>query len=376
MAIPRDFPIVDPHIHQWDLTNTPRMLSLPKKLLGWNKTIYESVLNMGAKKADRDYVGKVDYVAYDYLPEDYDLDAAALNISHIVHVEAKWMGKKPIDMANETLWLDQLFSEENNATDIKLGGIVGYAELRDPQVEKVIIAHKQASERLVGLRQMLAWDDSSGIMRYCDKAGISRDPKWREKFSLLEKHDLSFDAWFFHHQLAEMVELANAFPNTRFILCHMGTPIGLGGPYAGYGHTDMERKRILSVWKEGMARVAECPNVSVKLSGFFMPVVGWGYHLRDRKPTHSEIRDSFKPLVDYVIRCFGVDRCMFASNFPMDKVSMSLAKLYSVYWDITEGFTMEEKQKLFHDNAVDFYRIPVKKKSTEPTSKLGAPELV
>ncbi|MCG8671912.1 MAG: amidohydrolase family protein [Pseudomonadales bacterium] len=367
MSLPEDLVIIDPHIHQWDLTNTPRMLSVPKKLLGWNKRLYEGVLNAAAKKADRDYVGKVDYVGYDYLPQHYAQDAIDLNISHIVHVEAKWMAKKPIQVADETAWVDKIFREENNETGIKLGGIVGYAEFRNPNLDQVIKAHIRASERLVGLRQMLAWDDDKGIMRYCDKPGISRDPEWRKHFSLLESHNLSFDAWFFHHQLDEMVALANTFPGVNFMLCHMGTPIGLGGPYASYGHTKQDREEILAIWQKGMAKVAQCPNVSVKLSGFFMPVVGWGYHQRSQPPSTQEVLDSFKPLVDFTIEQFGVDRCMFASNFPMDKVSMSLPQLYEVYGKIVEDYSRQDLQKLFHDNAASFYKIKQKKRAKKPS---------
>ena len=357
MSIPEDFHIIDPHIHQWDLKNTPRVLSLPKQLLGWHRGLYEGVLKVAAKKSDRDYVGKVDYVAHDYLPKDYTQDAASLNISHVVHVEAKWMAKKPMDVVNETRWVQQLFEASSNPCRVDLGAIVGCVELRDREAPGVIQAHKQVSPRLVGLRQMLAWDDDKGIMRYCDKPGIFRDPVWRKHFALLAEHDLSFDAWFFHHQLDEMVELAQAFPETRFVLCHMGTPIGLAGPYASYGHTETEREAIKAKWQAGIARVAECDNISVKLSGFFMPVVGWGYHQREVQPSLQELLDSFKPLVDFVIQQFGIDRCMFASNFPMDKVSLSLKQLYDLYWEIARDFPEAEKQKLFSGNAARFYRI-------------------
>ncbi|MCG8314546.1 MAG: amidohydrolase family protein [Pseudomonadales bacterium] len=355
MPIPGDFHVIDPHIHQWDLLNTPRVLSLPKKLLGWNRKLYEGVVNLAAKQSDRNYVGKVDYVGHDYLPAHYAQDATELNLSHVVHVEAKWMAKTPLDVVDETRWVEQIFRSSQSKID--LGAIVGYVELRDPQAPQVIQAHRQASRRLVGLRQMLAWDDDKGIMRYCDKPRIFRDAVWRKHFELLEQNDLSFDAWFFHHQLDEMVELAQAFPNTRFMLCHMGTPIGIGGPYASYGHSHAKRQAIHSQWQMGMARVAECKNVSVKLSGFFMPVVGWGYHLRSESPQLSELVDSFKPLADYVIQQFGIERCMFASNFPMDKVSLGLKQLYDLYWEITCDLSAADKEKLFRQNAAAFYRI-------------------
>lgn len=358
MAIPADYPIIDPHIHQWDLANTPRVLSLPKKLLGWNRSLYEGIVNLAAKKADRDYVGKVDYVGYDYLPQHYAQDTAQLTITHAVHVEAKWMAKKPLEVVDETRWVAQIFDSANNNTGIKLGGIVGYTELRDPQAAQILKAHKEASDRLVGIRQMLAWDDDKGIMRYCDRPKIYQDATWRKNFALLEAMNLSFDAWFFHHQLDEMVELANAFPKVNFMLCHMGTPIGVAGPFASYGHSEKNRREIYQQWQEGMAKVAECKNVSVKLSGFFMPVVGWGMH-SDNPLNPQQVFDRFKPMVDFVIEQFGVDRCLFASNFPMDKVSLSLQTLYELYWQISEPYSEQDKKKLFFTNAARFYKIPI-----------------
>lgn len=354
VLIPQDFPIVDPHIHQWDLLHTPRVLTWPKKLLGWNQSLYETVLNLGASKADKNYVGGVQHVAYDYLPHHYSADAEALNIKHVVHVEAMWKDSSAFGPVAETQWVEELFTEQPS---VELGAIVGYVDLRHDNADSILAAHKNASGKLAGVRQMLAWDNDKDIMRFGDQPKLSQDRHWRNGFDLLEKHDLSFDAWFFHHQLDEMVALAKAYPNTTFILDHMGTPIGLGGGYASYGGSEEARRRILGQWQEGMARVAECPNVQVKLSGFFMPVVGWGYHLRSQPPSIPEVVDRFRPMVEFVIQQFGVDRCMFASNFPMDKISMSYATLYDVYWTLCTDMCDADKVKLFHDNAKHCYKI-------------------
>ncbi len=354
MLIPEVFSIIDPHIHQWDLVNTPRILSWPKKLLGWNQSLYESLVTLGANKADKDYVGNISHVGYDYLPVNYAADRGQLNISHVVHVEAGWRDNSGFGPVKETQWVASLFSGRREPS---LGGIVGHLDLRGDNVDAVLAAHKRASSKLVGIRQMLAWDADKSIMRFCDQSKMSQDPKWRAGFDLLEKYDLSFDAWFFHHQLDEMVMLAKAYPNTTFILGHMGTPIGLGGEFASYGGSDVARSRVLGLWQEGMAKVAECRNVLVKLSGFFMPVVGWGYHLRDQPPSLAEVVDDLRPMVEFVVGQFGVDRCMFASNFPMDKVSMSLEVLYDVYWSLCEGLSDEDRVKLFRDNAKSCYKI-------------------
>ena len=357
------FPIIDPHIHQWDLLRTPRILSLPRRVLGWNPWLYETVLKLGAKPADRDYVGKVDYVAWDYLPPQYSADAAALPIKQVVHVEAEWRDHSPLGPVGETAWLDRLFDNNlDNSADSQnpgpqLGGIVARADLRSPRLAEVLSAHHNASTKLRGIRQMLASDTDTGIMRFCDRPGLAGDTAWRKGLEQLQPLGLSFDAWVFHHQLNELHRLAKAFPQQQFVLDHMGTPIGLGGPFASYGRNAMAREVILKTWQYGIADLAECPNVAVKLSGLFMPVVGWGFEKRDQPPSAQELLDAFAPICRFVLEHFGVDRCLFASNFPMDKVSLSLESLYALYAATVADLPREDRRKLFHDNAQRIYRL-------------------
>ncbi|CBL46521.1 Conserved hypothetical protein [gamma proteobacterium HdN1] len=354
MTSPLSMPIIDPHIHQWDLWNTPRILSLPRKLLGWNRSLYETTLRLGARKRDRDYVGRLDYVAYDYLPQNYAADAAQLPIQQIVHVEAEWKDHSPLGPAGETAWLEKIFDGVDRP---RLGAIVGHAKLQSPHLNACLQAHLAASKKLTGIRQMLAFDHDRGIMRYCDQPELSRNPRWRLGLAQLADHQLVFDAWFFHHQLGEARELALAFPTQTFVLDHMGTPIGYGGPFASYGHTANDRDRIHKTWQEGMAALAECPNVHIKLSGFFMPVVGFGFEHRTQTPSQQELSDAFTPACRFVLEQFGADRCLFASNFPMDKVSTSLFNLYQLYANSVVDLPYADQRKLFHDNAQRIYRI-------------------
>ncbi|MEZ5510789.1 MAG: amidohydrolase family protein [Gammaproteobacteria bacterium] len=348
------FAIVDPHIHQWDLLHTPRILTWPRRLLGWNPWLYRTVLQLGAKASDRDYVGRPDYVMWDYLPADYAADAAGLPIEQVVHVEAEWRDRSPLGPAGETRWLDQLFGPGQRPG---LGAIVAYADLRRRDLAGLLQAHQNASGRLRGIRQMLAFDSDDGIMRFCNQPGLALDPDFRRGLALLQQYDLTFDAWVFHHQLGEMVQLARAFPAQTFILDHMGTPIGLGGPFASYGRSAAARDVILKTWQYGMLELAECPNVQVKLSGFFMPVVGWGFEHRPEPVSAQELLDAFAPHAHFVLQHFGVERCLFASNFPMDKVSLSLRQLYQLYADTVSGLSESDQRKLFADNARRLYRL-------------------
>ena len=347
------FPIIDPHIHQWDLINTPRILTWPKKLLGWNRYLYDTAIRLGASETDKRYVGRPDYVAHNYLPADYAADAAELPITQIVHVEAEWRDRQGLGPAAETRWVDQLFG----GSAIGVGGIVGYVGLEQPNAEELIAAHIQASERFAGVRQMLAFDLDEGIMRFCPRPYLSRDQHWRRGLALLEQHNLSFDAWFFHHQLDELVALAKAYQGITFVLDHMGTPIGVGGQFSSYGRTLEARDVTLRTWQMHLNELAELPNVMVKLSGLFMPVLGWGFEHRSTPPSQQELLEKAGPLFDFVLQTFGVDRCMFASNFPMDKVSLSLHQLYGFYSALVAAYPEESRRKLFHDNAAQVYGI-------------------
>ncbi len=348
------FAIVDPHIHQWDLLNTPRILSWPRRLLGWNPWLYRKALLLGAKPAERDYVGRPDHVMWDYLPADYAADAVGLPIEQVVHVEAEWGDRSPLGPAGETRWLDGLFPPSAGP---RLGGIVAYADLRRPDVKNLLDTHFAASRKLRGIRQMLAFDTDTAIMRFCDQPALALDVNFRRGLERLQDYSLSFDAWVFHHQLGEMTDLARTFPEQIFVLDHMGTPIGLGGPFASYGRNAQARDVILKTWQYGMAELAECPNVRVKLSGFFMPVVGWGFEHRTTPVARQELLDAYAPHAHFVLQLFGVERCLFASNFPMDKVSLSLAQLYQLYADTVADRSEAEQRLLFADNARQIYRL-------------------
>lgn len=348
------FPIIDPHIHQWDLLRTPRILSWPRRLLGWQPRLYRQVLLWGAKASDRAYVGRPDYVMWDYLPADYGADAAGLPVEQVVHVEAEWRDRSLLGPAGETRWLEGLFAADALP---RLGGIVAYADLRRPDVAQLLQAHRQASPRLRGIRQMLAFDTDRGIMRFCDRPDLMQDAAFRRGLAQLQEQGLVFDAWVFHHQLEELARLARAFPEQTFVLDHMGTPIGLGGPFASYGHSAQARDRILKTWQHGLAVLAECPNVMVKLSGFFMPVVGWGFEHRSAPVPEQELLEALAPHARYVLQCFGVQRCLFASNFPMDKVSLSYQQLYRLYAATVADLTQAEQRLLFAENARRLYRL-------------------
>jgi len=173
---------------------------------------------------------------------------------------------------------------------------------------------------------------------------------FREGYAELGKRGLSFDAWLYHPQIVELIDLVRAFPDTPVILDHFGGPLGIG-PY-----TD-KREEIFSRWCDDIAELALCPNVFAKLGGLVMPINGFDFHKQDRPATSDEIVDATGRYYRHAIDCFGVERCMFESNFPVDKQSCSYTVLSNAFKKMVADASDSEKAALFHDTAARVYRL-------------------
>ena len=180
--------------------------------------------------------------------------------------------------------------------------------------------------------------------------GLLGDAKFREGFAALGRLGLSFDAWLYHPQLTELADLARAFPGVTIILDHIAGPLGIGA-YTG------KKDEVFELWKSGMDELSTCPNVVIKLGGFGMPLGGFEWHKRDAPPSSQDIADVMGPYYFHCIEKFGVDRCMFESNFPVDKVSSSYTVLWNSFKRMTEDFSPSDKAALFRDTAVRAYRL-------------------
>ncbi|PON16790.1 hypothetical protein C2W62_16595 [Candidatus Entotheonella serta] len=172
----------------------------------------------------------------------------------------------------------------------------------------------------------------------------------RQGFDVLQRLGLSFDAWLYSPQLPELTALARAFPDATIVLDHVGGVLGIG-PYAD------KRDEIFEVWKGSMADLASCPNVVVKLGGLAMSMCGFGWHRRDQPPSSAELAAAMTPYYRHCIEQFGVHRCMFESNFPVDKVSCSYTLLWNAFKRVAQGLSADEKATLFHDTAARIYRV-------------------
>ena len=317
-----DLPICDPHHHLWDYPDNRYLL--------------------------------------DELLED---TGSGHNIVQTVFVECMAMYRKlglgPDEMRpiGETEFVQGIAAQSASGQYddmLAANGIVSFADLTlGAAVEAVLEAHISASpNRFRGIRHAAAWDASPDVRNSHTQPpqSLFLDSKFREGFACLQPLGLSFEAWHYHTQLLELADLAKAFPDTKIILDHVGGPLGIG-PYAD------KKAQVLEDWKQGISAVAACPNVVVKLGGLSMTMCGFEWHKRDKPPTSDELANATAAYFNYCIEQFGVERCMFESNFPVDKISCSYNVLWNSFKRITKDYSATERSALFHDNAVRVYRL-------------------
>ncbi len=229
--------------------------------------------------------------------------------------------------------------------------IVGYANLAlGDAVAPVLEAHLAISpKRFRGIRHSATWD-GSGALRNEAAQGLLADHKFLTGFVWLEKLGLSFEAWVYHPQLPEVARLARHCPGVTIILNHIGAPLGVG-PYAG------KRADVFEHWRQGIAAVAACSNIVVKLGGVGSLRSGYDWHERSEKPSSAELVGVLRPYFEYCIERFGVERCLLESNFPVEKSSNHYVNLWNAFKLMTRGYVAGERAALFHDNAARVYRI-------------------
>jgi L-fuconolactonase len=233
-------------------------------------------------------------------------------------------------------------------------GIVGYADLAlGARVEAVFEAMIGAGGgRFRGIRYITAShpDEAARGSSVNRAAGLLLDPKVREGFARLHPLGLSFDAWIYFTQLAELVDLARAFPETPIVLDHVGGAIGIG-PYAG------RRDEVFAEWRGRIAELARCPNVHVKLGGLGMRLFGFGFHEAELPPTSEQLAQAWRPYIETCIEAFGARRAMFESNFPVDKGSGGYPVFWNAFKRLAAGASADDKAALFAGTARRFYRL-------------------
>lgn len=239
-------------------------------------------------------------------------------------------------------------------------GIVGFADLTlGDRVRPVLESHirlaggtTQAGGRFCGVRQSLPWDADATLLNplYPTTQDTMDSSVFRQGFSHLAPLGLSFEAWVFFHQLPKVAALARAFPETQIVLNHCGGVVGVG-PYAG------RRDEVFREWRRGLIELCRCPNVMVKLSGLGMRLGGFGFDEGTHPPKSTQLAAAWQPWIETCIAAFGPQRCMYGSNFPVDKGSLSYAIGLNALKHLTRSATEAERANIFWRSAKDFYRL-------------------
>ena len=161
---------------------------------------------------------------------------------------------------------------------------------------------------------------------------------------------LSLDAWVFFTQLADVIDLARAYPSTNIIVGHVGGVLGYG-PYAG------KRDEVYAAWKVSITELAKCPNVTMKLGGMMMRAALYDYKAAQRPISSEELAAAWRPYMEICIDFFGARRCMFESNFPVEKMGIGWVALWNAFKRIAAGASEDEKHALFYETAKRIYRL-------------------
>ena len=263
-------------------------------------------------------------------------------------------GPEHLRPVGETAYVASLAAaSERDPSQATIAAIVAHADLEHPELDEILDAHEAAAEgRFRGIRHAGARDPNPEVLLIPGrgKAGLYGSEDFRRGVARLGERGYTYDTWHYHHQLQDYAELARAVPGTTMILDHFGTPLGVGA-YAG------RREDIFSAWRDDIAAVAECPNVVAKLGGLALPDNGFGWHEQPDPPSSDTFVEAQAPYYEHAIKCFGADRCMFESNFPVDRMSLSYHVLWNALKKIASAYSEAEQTAMFSGTARRVYRI-------------------
>lgn len=295
-----------------------------------------------------------------YLFDDYLADVnSGHNLAASVHVQCHSMyrssGPEEMRCVGETEFVNGVAAQSASGGygDFRMcAGIIGTVDLLSGgRVEPVLEAHIAAGGgRFRGIRPTVAWHESSEVRALDIQPHILMESSSREAIALIDRFGLTFDIWAFFTQLDETLDVARSFPDLPVIVNHIGGPVGIG-PYEG------KREEVFRQWAQNMQALSELPNVSVKLGGLAMRYGGFAFNKLPLPPGSDELAQKWKPYVEKTIDLFGPERCMFASNFPVDRAMCSYHILWNAYKKMTKDFSVTEKNSLFFDTAKNTYKL-------------------
>jgi len=301
----KNIPIVDAHHHLWDLDN--------------EHTKYSWLMVTEGEAFFGDYAA----IRKNYLLEDYIKDAQNQNIIKSVHVQAEHDDDKPV---NETAWLQSL--ADNHSSKLP-NAIVAFADFSKNNIVEILDGHlKYKNTR--GIRQILSFNKEAPKYSHASE-DFMKNATWVENFKNIRNRNLSFDIQIYKHQMQDAADLANKYDDVLFILNHTGEPC-------------YQTEDYIHSWEENMKKLANCENIVAKISGLGMFDPQWTI-------------DSTRIFVEKTIQIFGIERCMFASNFPVDKIFNTFDNYWNSFKEITKNYSENDKELLFSSNAEKYYRI-------------------
>jgi len=289
-----------------------------------------------------------------YLLEDLWADTeSGHNIVKTVFLECgesyRENGPEHLKPVGETEFVEGVASASRERGGATIAGIVAHADLRSPHLDEVLDAHEAAGKGLFrGIRHYPPPEELS--MPGPAPEGLYQDKDFRKGLTRLGERGFTFDAWHFHHQNRAFCDVAATVPGTIMVLDHFGTPLGVG-PYAD------KREEIFAQWKDDIAAIAKCPNVVAKLGGLAMPLNGFGWDRGDVPPSSDEFVEAQARYYHHTIDCFGADRCMFESNFPVDRRSLSYHVLWNGLKKIASRYSKAQQASMFYATAARIYRL-------------------
>jgi predicted TIM-barrel fold metal-dependent hydrolase len=332
----------------------------PQDLNAWHAKLREEVID-----PDREIVDPHHHLWPERLGSHYELDdlwadtESGHRVTQTVFIECgvgyDRDNAAPFDPVNETRYVAGLAAKAAEQPEkAQIAAIVANADLRLEQetLNAVLDAHLEASPLFRGIRHAGAYDPEREKIMF--KGGthpnLYGEADFRRGVDLLGARGLTYDTWHFHPQNGAFLDMARACPDTTLILDHFGTPMGTVR-FTG------KREDRFSEWQDEMAAIAECPNVIAKLGGLAMPVNGFGWDGRDMPPSSDELVETQGHYYRHMIAVFGPDRCMFESNFPVDKISVSYVTFWNAMKKIAADYDAAAQDAMFAGTARRVYGI-------------------
>jgi predicted TIM-barrel fold metal-dependent hydrolase len=282
--------------------------------------------------------------------------ATGHNVLRTVFVEchAEYRREGPVELrpVGEVEFVAAAAEESARSQGPEIAGIVGHADLTlGDAVEEVLVALDEAGRgRFRGVRHTTAFD-AAPMGNSAARGGIMAEDGFRRGLRKLGELGHSYDAMCFHPQLLELADVARACPDVTIVANHLGVPIA-GGPYRG------KADEVRANWRRDLAELARCENVVLKIGALIRPLSGERWDKRGVGATSEEIVAAWGGEVGYAIETFGPSRCLFESNFPVDKRCFGYVEIWNAFKLMAAGCSADEKRDLFHDTAARAYRLP------------------